>query len=158
MDALAQLTRLYAHAAWADARMRDAVLSAPQHDSYRELAHVVAAEEVWLARISKREARVGLWPQPSPDALATLLDAVHAGYAELLEQQTPQTLDVTVSYTNSAGRSFDTPLGEILLHVVLHGQYHRGKVNLLLRQRGAEPAPTDFIAFVRGVPAAVTRS
>jgi hypothetical protein len=40
--------------------------------------------------------------------------------------------------------------------VVLHGQYHRGKVNLLLRQEGEQPAPTDYIAFVRGVPAAVT--
>ncbi|MFQ5740386.1 MAG: DinB family protein [Acidobacteriota bacterium] len=33
-------------------------------------------------------------------------------------------------------------------------QYHRGKVNLLLRQAGHAPAATDFIAFVRGAPAA----
>lgn len=36
----------------------------------------------------------------------------------------------------------------------MHGQYHRGKVNLLLRQADRTPAPTDYIAFVRGVPAA----
>jgi hypothetical protein len=39
---------------------------------------------------------------------------------------------------------------------MLHGQYHRGKINLLLRQSGAEPAPADYISYVRGVPAAVT--
>ena len=41
-----------------------------------------------------------------------------------------------------------------LLHVPLHGQYHRGKINLLLRQAGRQPAPTDYITFVRGVSAA----
>jgi uncharacterized damage-inducible protein DinB len=157
MDALGQLTRLYAHAAWADSLMCDAVLREPQEDSYRELAHVIAAEEAWLARITGRVPGVALWPQPTPTALATLVEQVHAGYADLLARQTPQSLDETVSYTNSAGREFDTPLGEILLHVALHGQYHRGKVNLLLRQRGATPVPTDFIGYVRGVPAAVTR-
>ena len=38
--------------------------------------------------------------------------------------------------------------------MALHGQYHRGKVNLLLRQGGHAPAPVDYVAFVRGVPAA----
>ena len=34
--------------------------------------------------------------------------------------------------------TFTTPLGEILLHVALHGQYHRGKINLLLRILGRD--------------------
>jgi uncharacterized damage-inducible protein DinB len=156
MDALAMLTRLYAHAAWADALMLDAMQREPREESARELAHIVAAEEVWLARISGRAPRVSLWPRPSSEQLAALIDAVHAGYRELLARQTPESLDEAVSYVNSAGRRFETPLGEILLHVAMHGQYHRGKVNLLLRQGEATPAPTDFIAFARGAPAART--
>ena len=39
----------------------------------------------------------------------------------------------------------------------VHGQYHRGKVNLLLRQEGMSPVPGDFIAYVRGAPAATSR-
>ena len=61
-----------------------------------------------------------------------------------------------VAYMTSQGRSFETAIGDILLHVALHSQYHRGKVNLLLRQSSAAPAPVDFIGFVRGVPAART--
>ena len=45
---------------------------------------------------------------------------------------------------------------DILLHVCLHGAYHRGQVAVSMRSGGAEPAPTDFIAMRRGVPAAVT--
>ena len=57
---------------------------------------------------------------------------------------------------NSAGQSFETPVSDMLLQVALHGQYHRGKINLLLRQAHLPPTPTDYIAFARGVPAAVT--
>ena len=39
----------------------------------------------------------------------------------------------------------------------MHGSYHRGQVAMLLRQSGAEPLPTDYIVFVRGVPAAAQR-
>jgi uncharacterized damage-inducible protein DinB len=42
----------------------------------------------------------------------------------------------------------------MLVHVALHGQYHRGQVALLLRASGFEPATTDYIAWTRGVPAA----
>ena len=45
---------------------------------------------------------------------------------------------------------------DMLLQVVLHGCYHRGQVALVVRGAGAEPSPTDYIAFVRGAPAAVT--
>ena len=47
-------------------------------------------------------------------------------------------------------------LSPMLLQVILHGCYHRGQVALLVRDAGAEPSPTDYIAFVRGSPAAVT--
>jgi uncharacterized damage-inducible protein DinB len=43
---------------------------------------------------------------------------------------------------------------DILLHVALHGSYHRGQVALLVREAANKPAPTDYIGFVRGVPAA----
>jgi uncharacterized damage-inducible protein DinB len=41
-----------------------------------------------------------------------------------------------------------------LLHVFLHSAYHRGQVSLMVRRSGGVPAPTDFIAFVRGAPTA----
>ena len=75
-------------------------------------------------------------------------------YGDYLASLTPVALDTRVAYTNSAGQAFETPVGEILVHVALHGQYHRGKVNLLLRSAGFDPAPTDYIAWVRGAPAA----
>lgn len=61
-----------------------------------------------------------------------------------------------VSHRNPGGDAFDTPVGEILTDVALHAQYHRGKVNLLLRQAGLTPIALNYIGFIRGEPAAIT--
>jgi uncharacterized damage-inducible protein DinB len=63
-------------------------------------------------------------------------------------------LERQVHYSNTAGAEFDSRIGDIMMHVLLHCAYHRGQVALLLRTAGAEPEPTDFIAFCRGAPAA----
>ena len=156
MTALDQLRRLWDHAAWADDKLSSALRSNsnPVAEAVREFAHVLATEEVWLARMESRTPRVPIWPALDHAGLEALRADVRAGYDAFLDKLTDDDLSRPVSYVNSAGQHFDTPIGEILLHVALHGQYHRGKVNLLLRQSGEEPAPTDYIAFVRGVPAA----
>ena len=57
-------------------------------------------------------------------------------------------------YRNSAGTAFDSRIDDILMHVAVHGAYHRGQVALSLRQEGVRPNPTDYIAFIRGAPTA----
>jgi uncharacterized damage-inducible protein DinB len=111
---------------------------------------------VWLSRLEQRGAATGVWPTLTADEATNLQNALATGYDEYLDRLTPDRLAEPVEYTNSAGQHFATPIGDILLQVALHGQYHRGKVNLLLRQSGSAPVPTDYISFVRGVPAAVT--
>ena len=150
--------RLIAHGEWADALVLDALerLPAPPIVALREFAHVLGAQEVWLARIEGRVPRTPVWPDLPLAGLAPLAAANRAGYRALLDRLTDADLARPVSYTNSAGDSFSTLLGDIMLHVAMHGQYHRGKVNVALRQAGLPPVPVDLVAFVRGSPAAVT--
>ncbi|MGE7918037.1 DinB family protein [Viridibacillus sp. NPDC093762] len=58
-------------------------------------------------------------------------------------------LDKLISYKNSKGKECKNSVRDILTHVVLHGQYHRGQINSLLREKGIEPINVDFITFVR---------
>lgn len=158
MNAIEQLRRLWAHAVWADdfllAGLRAAGDTLPAQ-AVREYAHVLGADEVWLSRLEGRPSRSAVWPVVgSLDETEAMSAAVRDGYARYLGALTEGTLAADCAYTNSAGQSFVTPVGDILLHVMLHAQYHRGKLNLLLRQGAAEPAPTDFISWARGVPAA----
>jgi uncharacterized damage-inducible protein DinB len=150
------LARLFRHMAWADERALAALREAGTASdlAHRELAHILGAEHVWLARLEGRPATVAVWPELSIDECEALARETRAGFQAYVERTDDAALERTVHYRNSAGAEFDTKAADILLHVALHGAYHRGKVAAALRVAGAEPAPTDYIAFVRGVPAA----
>jgi uncharacterized damage-inducible protein DinB len=156
---LEQLRRLWAHAEWADAELWGALerQASVLEEAIREYAHILGAEEVWLSRLEGRAARTAVWPELEPEAIGELARSVRAGYRAYFASLTEPDLDREVAYVNSAGLAFRTRVVDILLQVMLHGQYHRGKINLLLRHAGLKPAPVDFIGFVRGVPAATTR-
>lgn len=153
---LIEIRRLWAHLAWADALLLEALAAAPTHpaEALREYAHILGADEVWLARVEQRSPTAPVWPQVALEEIRTLAADIHAGYARYFAALDRRELARVVSYTNSAGDSFQNTVQDILLQVALHAQYHRGKINLLLRQAGMTPAPTDYIAFARGAPAA----
>jgi uncharacterized damage-inducible protein DinB len=156
---LTELRHLRDHMAWADDALLDTLANAGTlpADAAREFAHVLGAEENWLARLEGRAPRTPIWPDVNLAALMQLALDVQVGFARHLDTLTEADLHRVVTYTNSAGILFETPVRDILHHVFLHAQYHRGKVNLLLRQAGLTPAPVDYIGFIRGFPAAVTR-
>lgn len=150
------LHRLIEHLRWADRRSLEALrradrLPAPAVEIY---AHVLGAEHVWLARLRQEPATVAVWPSLDLEECARLADENVRGFEALLASLSPGEVSREVPYTNSAGQAFRSTVGDILVHVALHGSYHRGQVALLLRQDGAEPEPTDYIAFARGAPAA----
>jgi uncharacterized damage-inducible protein DinB len=150
------LRRMFAHLAWADDRALHSLRDATHpHEQARELlAHVLGAEHVWLSRVQGRPATVAVWPALSLDECEALARANHRAFDEYLSALDDEGLQRTVHYRNSAGAEFDSRVGDMLLQVALHGAYHRGQIALLVRREEDEPSPTDFIAFVRGAPAA----
>jgi uncharacterized damage-inducible protein DinB len=162
-DASMMIRRLWAHAAWADLLVLEAFQASRQAHgaahaiAWREYAHLLGAEAVWLARLEGRAPAVAVWPTLSRDEIVTRRERNVSDYDACLAGADDARLSRDVEYTTSAGQPFRNTPYDVLLPVALHGQSPRGKINLLLRQGGAEPAPADFIAFVRGVPAAVTR-
>jgi uncharacterized damage-inducible protein DinB len=153
------IRRLWEHLVWADTAVLQAILTidSPPPTALREYAHVLGAEEVWLSRLQSRAAALSVWPEMAAGELEPMARRITDGYAQLLDEVDDHALTRTVHYTNSAGLTFDNTMADILLHVAMHGQYHRGKVNLILRQAGLSPAPADFISYARGVPAASSR-
>jgi uncharacterized damage-inducible protein DinB len=157
------LTRLYDHLAWADAAARVALLAMPpgSAEATRALslyAHVAGAEHVWLARLLERPAEHPVWPELDLDHASELAARSAAALRAFMDSLDANGLAREVRYTNSAGREFHSRVDDILVHVALHGAYHRGQIAMLTRQSGSEPASTDYIAFVRGAPAATRQT
>lgn len=154
----AAVRRLWDHARWADERILAAFRQSGGEppEAFREFCHGLGASETWLARLERRDPRLAVWPALTLEGAAAAMGTLYAGYAGFLDRLTEAGLAEPVAYVNSAGQRFENTVSDILVHAALHAQYHRGKVNLLFRQAGGIPIPADYIAFVRGVPAATT--
>jgi uncharacterized damage-inducible protein DinB len=148
--------QMWSHVFWADGELLEALTSGDDvpSEAVREFAHILGTEEVWLSRLEYRSPSLAVWPALSSADLEGAVRQTHERWKLYLDRIQQSELLDSVTYTNSAGLRFDNQIGDILIHVALHGQYHRGKVNLMLRKAGVEPAPVDYIAFVRGAPAA----
>lgn len=147
------LLRLVAHMRWADTLVADALddTNAPQPDAdaARLFAHIAAAEHLWLARIKAQTPRVSVWPPLSPaEARALAAEAANA-FEQLLSNADGDALARRIHYTNSAGKRFENTVSDVVLHVAMHGEHHRGQIARLIRAAGREPPYTDYIQFVR---------
>jgi len=159
------LRRLYEHLRWADDEARRAIETLePGSEERREAeityAHIAASEEVWLARIEGRSPEHAVWPDLDLDEAGELAartgDALEK-IAGRIEDPAPERdhtdRDREVMYANSSGTEYRNRLEDILLHVALHGAYHRGQLAHFVRRGGGTPNPTDYIVFLRGDPA-----
>ena len=150
------LASLLSHQRWADeqtfaALIADARVPAVAQERFM---HVVAAEHVWSCRLRGATPSVAVWPSWTQDGCARLMAQNHREFAALLGDDAA--LQREIAYVTSDGRPFRNTVADILLHVALHGSWHRGLVATLVRPAGVPPVSTDYIAFVRGAPAART--
>jgi uncharacterized damage-inducible protein DinB len=141
---------------WADRLVLAALKRAKAVDprTVNLYAHLVAAEHVWLGRLENRPASVPVWPTLTVDQCEQLATETAAGLTRYVDGLSPADVAREVHYKNSAGAEFTSLVEDILLHVALHGSYHRGQITTDLRAAGSIPNPTDYIAFIRGAPAA----
>jgi uncharacterized damage-inducible protein DinB len=153
------LTKVFQHLEWADARVLESLRDA--HTILKKdldlYSHILGSEHVWLSRINGVPAKVAIWPTLTLDECEKLAAENAAAYKTLASELTPESRERPITYRNSAGDQFTSTMEDILTHVSLHGAYHRGQIAISLRASGSVPIPTDYIAFVRGAPAATGR-
>lgn len=149
------IRRLVDHMEWADCRTLEAVRERGDVDARRLLAHVLAAEDVWLARLETGDSTgMEIWPDFDAGRCEASTERLGDAYRGLLASLSERDLGETVTYRNSRGATYRTPVGEVLLHVSLHGEHHRGQISRRIRAAGGKPVNTDFITYVRGHPVA----
>lgn len=141
------------HMFWADGVILDALEESGTNnkDLLKLVRHVAVAERVWLFRLNgKGSAQYSLWEEAENlTALQTLFEENAEQYRVYIEGLKPSQLDEMIDYANQSGVPFRTSVRDILLQVLLHGQYHRGQINRALRSESAEPAQVDYITFAR---------
>ena len=166
MTIVESIRDLFAHMAWADALVCNAVAAAPSPVTDPRLCqcihHLVTVQRAFLAVWQGSDLpdftegtpdaiRLGVQCHEFHTAVSTFIGGVRE---DVLDR--PTVLPWAGALTQQLGRTPAVPrLGETALQVVLHSTYHRGQLNVRLRELGVAPPQTDYIRWLwLGRPAA----
>lgn len=113
-------------------------------------SHLLQTKKLWMWRMRGDDYRsLVIWPELSWEECETLIEENDRDWTGFLGGLREEDLDREVIYVNSKGTEFNTPVRDILTHVLIHGGYHRGQIALAMRNAGAEPLVTDYIDWTR---------
>ncbi len=114
------------------------------------LVHVFAADRIWLARIEGNSPSAFVTPEDREfTRLQSAWPALLGRWKDWAAQLGDRDVEATISYRDMKGNPWESPLWQIVLHVVNHGTHHRGQVSGFLRSMGHTPPQLDLIAYYR---------
>ena len=147
---LADFQRMFAYDTWANGEVLASFRkSGAGPKSVKFMAHVLAAGQLWLDRLDGVDQKVVVWPEPSIDQCEAKVAELGTRWQEFLKKTGERGLARIINYKNSKGEAWSSRTDDVLLHVIMHGAYHRGQIASDARAAGFMPAYTDFIHAVR---------
>ena len=150
MQLLDYLRRLFQYDYWANLETLKALreVQAPPERSRKFIAHIAAAEWVWLRRL-KEGKEMPVWPELTLDGTKREFEELRAAWTRYFSSLSAAQLTDKTFYNNSKGERWESSVADVLMHVAMHSAYHRGQIASDMSQAGHTPAYTDFIHCVR---------
>ncbi len=143
---------LFQYTEWANDRVLGTLRAADTvpEQAVELFSHLLRTQDMWYGRVQSTDhATLDLWVDEDLSACADRVEASAQRWQTVLDDRGATDLDQPITYTNSSGISFETPLRGILSHVVNHGTHHRAQIALVLREAGIAPPATDYIFYLR---------
>jgi uncharacterized damage-inducible protein DinB len=156
-----QLRLHLSYSAWASRKLLEAAstLSPPEltrdfktadHSVLETLVHIFAGDRVWYKRVKGISYTSFIEDgDRSLEALIPRWKEVQLSWQQLIGEETDESVGRKISYRDLKGNPYETPLWQIVLHVVNHATHHRGQVSGFLRALGHTPPSTDLIYYYR---------
>ncbi|HEX8813903.1 MAG TPA: DinB family protein [Terriglobales bacterium] len=145
------LRRMFSYNNWANQQVLSALeaLGSPPAQALKLLAHIVAAERLWLERLQSQPQTFPVWPEFSLPECKRETDRLHQLWPRYLSTLAEPGLAAEIDYKNTRGENWSNTRGDILEHVIIHSAHHRGQIVALIRATGNVPPTLDFIHAVR---------
>jgi uncharacterized damage-inducible protein DinB len=142
--------RLFNYDTYTNLLMTEMIINAGNPEKPVQLmAHLLAAQQVWLNRCKYEIFNGVLWPGWKADTFEKTIEENSKGWIDFLAKCTPADFDKTISYKNSKGEGFENKLSDILAHAINHGTHHRAQVGQYLKSGGVDLPFTDYIFYLR---------
>jgi uncharacterized damage-inducible protein DinB len=87
---------------------------------------------------------------PELATLAGSMKEVDDWYASYVDSLTADELQQPIDFVFTSGKAARMRRGEIILHVCLHGTYHRGNAGAVLQLKGITPSRDSITDFLEG--------
>jgi uncharacterized damage-inducible protein DinB len=113
------------------------------------LAHIVGAQIVWLARwAAGNNPPLGQVQNiKGMGAIRQAFDRSHDELRAYLRGLTEETLDAPMTFTDSRGTQHRRVPWQLLMHVANHGTHHRAETAMALTAMGHPPRQLDYSFF-----------
>ena len=150
------LTSLFNYKAWANAQLFaelhkvDATQhEEPRHAAIRLLNHIHVVDGIFAAHLSGRDhayTATNTTDTPTLEELHFAVAERDAWYVQFVSTLSAAALAEHVSFTFTDGLHGTMTREEMLIHVSMHGAYHRGAVGRIMAQTGTPP-PRDLMTI-----------
>src|SRR5208282_1610085 len=152
--------------AWADKVLFEAIVGLPADEAQngpppwfkpmlQQLNHIYLVDLIWQAHLEQRGhgfTRRDIVLHPDLDNLWEAQQAASDWFVTWADSQSEPRLDEEIHFTLTEGNKGVMSRGEILLHVVNHHTYHRGRISGLFSQVPCPPPAMDLPVFRREMP------
>ena len=145
------LRRLFEYDYWANSRVVENLESVNQKEQpLKYFSHVLGSQFIWLARLHAQDTSgKSPWFNLQVSECRAKVEELKETWKKFLEGLKEEELQSKISYKNPQGLEFESRIGDILTHVIIHSAYHRAQAAQAIRASRQEPAVTDFIRFAR---------
>lgn len=141
-----KLTELFAHEKWANKELLQAAGDSPSERFIELMSHILFAQTFWINRVNGNKNLGHPWDSVPLDKMS---DCIQDNYEEILQLVKLKGFDEIVKYKNSKGEEYSNSTIDILMHLLLHSQYHRGQIASEIKASGNSVPGTDYIVYKR---------
>jgi len=156
MDRVATLERVFGYKAKANSEILAAMrqfdnASAAKEIALRVLNHTYAVDRIFAANL-RRAAHGYTSPNPgqapSLEELSAAIKTSDQWYIEYVSGLDEAQLAETIDFTFTDGLPGHMSRDEMLMHVTVHGEYHRGQISLIMMQNSIAPPADGFTSYL----------
>ena len=130
---------------WANLQWINFVYSHDWPEEYlpKLMNHIIKAERAWIEIIREIEWNRDLWQIESLEQLILLRKANQTQFSTILQGN----LDRRVVVKRLNGQVYNPTIQDIILHILSHGDHHRGQMSRYVASKSLKAPNTDYIAF-----------
>jgi uncharacterized damage-inducible protein DinB len=122
-----------------------------RHNCIRLLNHIYVVDRIFAAHLTRSTheyTATNTKETPTLNELTTAVVQSDRWYVDFVSSLDGKALERQIEFVFTDGKNARMSRAEMLMHIMTHGNYHRGAVGRMLLQIGITPPPDSMTTFL----------